>query len=832
MQIQTNSEIQITTATDTESESISGSIRDTLVVDFLDESMVLLNDVSQYFTQLAQAPRDIDLMFAVYRPLHSIKSSSSFLGLINVKFLCHKIETILDLIRQNRLQITPELLSLFLKGIEMVRSAFVRIKNKEEEVGKNEQSDWSEFIEKLTCEIKNAAPWPEELWLKIFKLLRDFSTIIGHDSKFDILKFPFQELKECIDILAPKGISWIGRKDLPVVAVELKKILLTDRHALKKLNEQDVLKNICSLIQSLERELLPEQQKKGTTILQEMHESLEAIYGVAGLDDSLLTILDKKLNQLVDKNLLRPEEQILSTSIPPSSLVVPPNVTPIIRTIASNPNSNSSSPANPATPASPGNPNNPHKPGNPNYPRKVPGKDTAKIDKNTTDSNKVIDASIVSTVHEENVSLSGQEHTERTLTITESQLDAFLNYVGKLIIVTDVYRFLEDSLRKEKVNKEIIDQIHQANKTFQILSENLQESIMNVCKVPLNSLFQTISLAVNEICSLEKKIIELEFKGKEVQIDKSIVDSLQDSILHIVRNTASKGIESIAERTTLGKKPKGQIKIVAHESEESISLLIQDDGRGIDAKKILARAINMGLVSADTNLNEDEKLELMFKSGFSSMNNLTDNSDNLTPVSSSGGVEMGMDTIFQNLNTLNAKTKVETEIGKGSTFTVTLPKNVSAHIIDGMLVKLFNENYLIPLPQVKEILNIKKSDIHRNRSGKNRFIVREQKLYSVINVREKLLFSKRQISLGNRVTTKRVSNATGDSYEIVIMIIVELATREQVALQVDEIIGQKKMVVQKINFGANLDTESIKGAGNLGNGEIALLLNLERICVR
>ncbi|TGM11206.1 chemotaxis protein CheA [Leptospira selangorensis] len=272
----------------------------------------------------------------------------------------------------------------------------------------------------------------------------------------------------------------------------------------------------------------------------------------------------------------------------------------------------------------------------------------------------------------------------KLIRIDSAKVDQLVNLVGELIIS-------EASLGRLLVDKEDSDLNESAEVLSRLVGE-IRETAMALRMVPIGELFEKYRRTVRDISLELGKEVDFEILGGETELDRSVIEKINDPIVHILRNALDHGIEPSQERTNLGKSQRGKLKIQASHSTGSISIEISDDGKGINHEKIRQKAIEKGLIDPAQVLNEQEIFNLIFQPGFSTAESVT----------SLSGRGVGMDVVLRNIESLRGSVNVQSEFGKGSVFSIRLPLTLA--IIDGFLVRSCDSYFVVPMDWVRETM--------------------------------------------------------------------------------------------------------------------------------
>ncbi len=286
--------------------------------------------------------------------------------------------------------------------------------------------------------------------------------------------------------------------------------------------------------------------------------------------------------------------------------------------------------------------------------------------------------------------------TSKTLRVSTDKVDEFMNYVGELIIMSDLFNNIQKSLEKWKMDSDLTTDFKQAYLAFDKLSSGLQKSLMEVRKIPVKSLLQKIPRIVRDLARQQGKEVDVVISGAEVLIDKSLIDDMEAPMVHMVRNAVDHGLETAEERTQAGKPAKGSITVSAETQQEHFILTIRDDGRGMSPAGIRTAAVKKGVVSESqaSQLSDEEAINLIFRPGFSTREAVTDVS----------GRGVGMDVVLKNVQKCKGSVEVTSTMGKGSTLTIKLPLSAILMVENGLMVRVRGDRYLIPADAIREII--------------------------------------------------------------------------------------------------------------------------------
>ncbi len=373
--------------------------------------------------------------------------------------------------------------------------------------------------------------------------------------------------------------------------------------------------------------------------------------------------------------------------------------------------------------------------------------------------------------------------------IDTERLDKLVDTIGELVIAESMVGQDEGIL---SLNSTITGKnISHLNK----ITRELQEMGMAMRLVPVNSTFQKLARAVRDLAGKSGKKVNLTLIGEDSEVDRSIVENIGDPLMHMIRNSIDHGLESTEERIEAGKSETGQVWVRAYHKGGNINMEIEDDGKGLDKDKIFAKALDKGLAVGDRDLSDKEIYNMILLPGFSTAAKVTDIS----------GRGVGMDVVKKNIEAMRGHLEIESEPGKGTKFIMKLPLTLA--MIDGMLVRVENEQFIIPTISVVESLHLK-SGMVSTIGGAREFINLRGKLIPLIRTAQ--LFGLSDIT---------------DSEAVVV--VVENGEK-LVGLVIDELKGQRQTVIKSL--GSVFEHQKwISGGAILSNGNVGLIIDVSGI---
>jgi two-component system chemotaxis sensor kinase CheA len=402
------------------------------------------------------------------------------------------------------------------------------------------------------------------------------------------------------------------------------------------------------------------------------------------------------------------------------------------------------------------------------------------------------------------VSTAGQKKAakslKKTVRVDVERLDALLNLVGELVI--DRAR-LGDTIQRLRDFKELShfrDLLSDTNTHIGRIINELQMEIMKARMLPLAEVFNRFPRMVRDIARNSGKEVDFVVQGEETELDRSLLEEITDPLIHLLRNAVDHGIESREERIAQGKPPRGRVLLKAYQEENSVVIMVQDDGRGLDTGKIRNKALRLGLASQEEleKMSDREVMEFIFYPGFST-------NDQVTDVSGRG---VGMDIVRRNMERVNGQVRIESEAGKGTTFYLRLPLTLA--IIRALLVQVDGGIYSIPLADVVEIEKVKRENTYW--VNKTLTALFRGKVLTLLRLKDLL-------------QSKKAEYFEGEETPEVLYTVVVNAARAMAGLVVDEIIGEQEIVIKSLGSYIG-DVRGLSGATILGDGRVSLIVDV------
>ena len=674
---------------------------------FFTESAEHVETMESGFLELEQRPQDLDLLNRIFRAAHSIKGNAGMFNFTAIAGLTHKMENVLDLMRNEKIPVTPHAVDVLLRALDGLKSLL------DVAQGGGEADD--AVIQGLEQELQACQDGDGE-------------------SKATAQPSTFKEVSP------PQANVWRLIKIYWVPLPELFQRGLDPAQIFKELHELGMVKVLqvqADKIPSLET-MDPERCYLSWAVELETDAPIEKIEAVFDFvrDGSDLTITDcapkqaepyKRVGEiLVEEGVVTPGE--ISDSLAKQKplgeiLVEEKKVTP------------------------------------------------QQIDKALQKQQQLKKGEVAS------------------IRVDTDKIDKLINLVGELVITQSMITDLGEKFTMSQlpVLQERIVQLERNTR-------EIQERVMSIRMMPIGSAFHRFPRLVRDLSGKSGKQIQLVMSGEETELDKTLIEAIGDPLTHLVRNSADHGLEGPEERVANGKSERGTIRLHAYHDGGNICIAVQDDGRGLNREKIVKKAIERGLIAEGATMSDEDVYQLIFRAGFSTADTITDIS----------GRGVGMDVVKRNIEGLGGAVSIESTAGKGSKLTLKLPLTLA--IIDGMTVRVGEDNYIIPLITVTESIRPKANDLQRI-VGKGEVVhlrgewVPVVRLYEVFNV-----------------TPEYTDPAKA------LLVIVEAEGR-RIAVLVDELTGQQQVVIKSLEENYR-KIQAISGATILGDGQVALILDV------
>ncbi|WP_291843540.1 chemotaxis protein CheA [Maricaulis sp.] len=387
---------------------------------------------------------------------------------------------------------------------------------------------------------------------------------------------------------------------------------------------------------------------------------------------------------------------------------------------------------------------------------------------------------------------TGQAVRTSSIRVDLDRVDRLVDMVGELVIA--------QAMALESLS-EFIDIRHvrqlQALEDLTLRTRHLQEGVMAVRMQPVKALFSRFPRVVRDLSKTLGKSVRLELEGEATEVDKTIIEELSDPLTHMIRNCMDHGLETPDERATAGKAEQGVVKLSAEHRNGRILIRVSDDGRGLNPEKVLKKAVEKGLVEDGAELSKEEIEALIFMPGFSTASVISDVS----------GRGVGMDVVRRNIQKLGGRVTLDSTQGKGSTFTLALPLTLA--VLDGMLVDVAGERYVVPLSAIIETVCPEPKQLRAMPDGGTILSIRGETM-RLVDLCESL-----NLDRAGRPEPLRK-----------LVVIVETEFGRHIGLIVDELLGQQQVVIKSLEANYR-PIVGVAGTAILGDGRVRLILDID-----
>ncbi len=382
---------------------------------------------------------------------------------------------------------------------------------------------------------------------------------------------------------------------------------------------------------------------------------------------------------------------------------------------------------------------------------------------------------------------------EASIRVGTDKIDQLINLVGELVITQSMLGQLGEG-DSEDFTQEKLLRLQEGLSQLEQNTRELQESVMRIRMLPISFSFSRFPRMVRDLSQRLNKKIDLVLQGEQTELDKTVMEKIGDPLVHLVRNSVDHGIESPADRVKAGKPEAGKVVLNAYHQGGNVVIEIKDDGAGLNRERILAKAIENGVVQAGDSLTDEQINDLIFQPGFSTAAEVSDVS----------GRGVGMDVVRRNIQELNGTVDVKSVAGKGSTFTIRLPLTLA--ILDGQLVRVGVENYIFPLVSIVESIQVNRNQLNRVAGGSQVLRLRNEYI-PIVYLHE--VYS---------------TQADFHSIEEGLVVVVEFENNK-FGIVVDDLLAQQQVVIKSLETNYRR-VEGVSGATILGDGQVALIVDI------
>ncbi len=727
---------------------------------------------------------NVDTINAIFRLFHSMKGSAGFLDLTNLSGMAHAAESLLDLIRAGKIMMDSAHVELLCQSCDFAKEALDLVEREYTDQGLEavaeemksrliQATDLAQERIRLgaAAAVEGPAAAPE------VKTAAAPNKKIAADSGFELEITPemverfAQEADELLQSAEQGLLQWTEAKP----SAEVIAALFRNIHSFK---------GNCGFFGYADLERLSHQMESVLDLVKSGKELADGNPAEILLDclDSLRAAVADVTNGGAGAiaTLAVQQRQLDALMNPPAATDTPTKEEPPAPTPAAAPTSPEPPPAAvqtpPPTPAKPKPAPAPAAPSQSPPPVKAPAAVPVSAPAPTPQAKPAA----------ANKSAAAQRQDIR---VDLEKLDQLINLIGEMVIAENMLIHNPDIAGLE------LENFHKAGQQMSKLVRELQEIAMTIRMIPVSGLFRRMIRLVHDLSLKAGKKVELILSGEETEVDKTVVETITDPLVHLIRNSLDHGLEPPDERIRAGKPEKGIVRLSARHEEGEVWITIEDDGRGLNREKILSKAISKGLIDGDGSDMSDKAIyNLIFQAGFST-------ADKITDVSGRG---VGMDVVKQNIEKIKGKIEVTSKPGQGSRMILRIPLTLG--IIDGMMVRVGDTKCIVPTLAIREAFRPQESAITITPDGQELARVREN-FFPVIRLHDVLKKEPESRTLPDGI-----------------LILLEYQDKG-ICLFVDEIVGQQQTVIKGLSDYIG-NVRWVSGCTILGDGEVCLILDV------
>jgi two-component system chemotaxis sensor kinase CheA len=790
------------------------TVGDGHLTDFLEEARDLVSNLNQGLLELEKNPDDNgELVNDIFRYFHNIKGNSGIIGCRDLNALTHEAETLLNRVRKGEMQTSRGIIDLLLAVVDLIEELLGRI---DPESGKATPKDITMMAAVLQATTEAGALAVPEQYMAI--LAPEFEG--GADASAVRAKPDDAEQSDAVPAAGESAPEAVASEPQPPVdaanSYDPEDVAIFEQAVLHQHKSLDVALEMLrkdpdqrDLIDGLFRSLTTLQNSCGYMGLAEVKGYAER---TAGLVDQarksdigfelMLDILEQEIAILKDM-VLAALVQIkgVKDAAPAPSPGPAAKPEPAPEPAPAQKPEPAAEPA-PVTKPAPAKKLEPTTEAAPApKPKSVPKVEAAPAAKAAPASTpELAPASTPTKTAAQAAFEAGQAPPQKgatTIRVDHEKLDHLMNLIGELIINRNRYSMIARALAEGQENvPDVAQQLTETTYAMARISDDLQDTIMKVRMVPVHTVFSRFPRLVRDLSRKSGKQVELITEGEETELDKSVGEEIGDPLVHLIRNSLDHGLEPEEERIAAGKNPKGHVWLRAYHKGNSVAIEVEDDGRGIDPEKMRQVGVKKGLVTAEEAklLDDRQAVDLIFAPGFSSAEKITDVS----------GRGVGMDVVKTNIKNLKGNIQINTEPGRGTRFTLTLPLTLA--IIDALMVQVGKDVYAIPLDAVSETTKI------------------EVERLSEVNHRKALTL--RGEVLGIMELSELLELPPNPDQREILPVVIIHDNDRRLGIVVDRLLERQEIVIKPLGQYLNtFEIRGISGATIMGDGSVVLILD-------
>ncbi len=739
-----------------------------ILQDFITESGELLEQLEGDLVHLESTPEDPDLLNQIFRALHTIKGSASFLAMTNLVEIAHVAEGALNTARNGDIVIGSAEMDLLLAAIDVLKIQFDEITSGITDLTKAD----SQLIESLSV-LADGSASAADTNKPCATATDSDADVQQHPDGRTILQLSLDSSKlDLIDLLTSDIGDSLKQIQSNLDQLENPETRESTIDALVEASEE-LIKTVdffdISEIMILASQLGLAVGKLDSLSDEIIHQLSPRLAGLclllaeqtSHLEQQILiswdtsTILDR-INQLLEGNIH--EDAVLDVHADGFAALHTDGIKfgdlPETQSIPTNPTESA-----------------------------LPSIE-APAQAQTSDASNTIKRTAIGQI-------------EQTIRVEVGRLESLMNLVGELVLQKNRIGAIAEDIEKSNVDSELIEQISATTGTLDRVTGDIQMAVMRTRMQPLEKLFGKYPRLIRDLASKTEKKINLVIEGADTEVDKSVIEELGDPLVHLLRNSGDHGIEKPEDRIKAGKDETGTIKLIAGHAGSHVRVQIIDDGKGLDREVIGAKAIERGLVTEEqlSTMPDEEVFRFILEAGFSTAAQVSDLS----------GRGVGMDVVRTNIESkLKGELSIESETGKGTTLTITIPLTVA--IMPAMMVAVADEVFAIPLSNITEIVRPEENQI--SEIGSDPVIHLRGQVYPLISAQE--------------VFDTPESERTSESFVVVIS-----HNQRMIGVRVSSVIGQQEIVIKPLD---GVQREGpVSGATIRNDGSVSLIWDITKL---
>lgn len=702
--------------------------------DFIDESLEALATIPGLFVALEANPNQLNLLEEVFRPIHSLKGNAAYFGLMKVKALAHDLETVMDLLRKRVILPDRRIVDLLLASIDELANMLELTRSNGSDTMTLLRDELLGSLRDLTHQQRSApieqVEAPPLNWEAVLADLEALAAL--PELSQGEARIRVDSLRTRLHALAHKDLS--APPPAPAPSACANPLAALEQLLLNKPADMSLARE-GELVKDYLGQLAARAEfEDAKQAVAKCMDEFETFVNSIGYDPMLRDFMIEGVETLRDL-------QDWSAPEPPPP---PPPVAAV-------------------------------------KPAAMP------------------ETAVVEEEPEAEEVMGGQrggksKDTSRTMRISEERVDAFLSYVGELIAVDEMLRYIHSEMDRREVDPQVCHSLLSIVNTFSKLSNDLQSSIMSIRRVSVRPLLQKAQRIVRDLTNENGKLVDTVIKGEEITIDRSLMETLEVAVVHMVRNAVDHGVETSAERLASGKSERARVTVSMSEADEMIILSIADDGKGLNYASIQQKAVRMGLLKRGVPVTEDVLVDVIFASGFSTAEAITDIS----------GRGVGMDAVKRTVEDSGGSITVHTVPGKGTEFRVSVPKSVGTQILDSFVVQVGEDRFVLPMERIAG--SFKPVGEFTRLPGGAVCVRRLDTILPVICLEGPYTGSFERLEQG-------------------LLVRIEDKFRPFV-FYVDNILGMQKVVLRSIPW---INAEKFMGAAIMGDGRVSMIVDIEQL---